>query len=101
VVETSIQAAGLTFGIPIGVFTGGPSHDRPIGVGPAAADLTSTTVLPNATLVLTREMIEKRLGSNAWTTTSFDFKDVPISFSSLPGADRPGEYTMFIQIERQ
>ncbi len=100
-VETSIQAAGLTFGIPVGVFTGGPSHDRPIGVTGASSDPTSSTVLPNATLVLTREMIEKRLGSNTWTTTSFDFRDSPLSFSSLPGSDRPGEYQMFIQIERQ
>ncbi len=100
-VETSIQAAGLTFGIPVGVFTGGPSHDRPIGVTGASSDPTSTTILPNATLVLTREMIEKRLGNNTWTTTSFDFRDSPLSFSSLPGADRPGEYQMFIQIERQ
>jgi hypothetical protein len=101
VVETSIESAGLTFGIPIGVFTGGPNHDRPIGVGGAnAADPTSTTVLPNATLVLTREMIEKRLGSNNWTTTSFDLRDNPFAFSSLPGADRPGEYVLFFQIER-
>ena len=100
-VETSIQAAGLTFGIPVGVFTGGPSHDRPIGVSGASSDPTSSTILPNATLVLTREMIEKRLGSNTWTTTSFDFRDSPLSFSSLPGSDRPGEYQMFIQIERQ
>lgn len=100
-VETSVQAAGLTFGIPLGVFTAGPSHDRPIGVGPASADPTATTILPNATLVLTREIIEKHLGSNSWTAMSFDFKDWPGSFSSLPGADRPGEYQMFIQIERQ
>jgi hypothetical protein len=101
-VETSIQAAGLTFGIPVGVFAStGPTHDRPIGVTGASSDPTSSTILPNATLVLTREMIEKRLGSNTWTTTSFDFRDSPASFSSLPGSDRPGEYTMFIQIERQ
>jgi hypothetical protein len=100
-VETSIRAAGLTFGIPVGVFTGGPSHDRPIGVTGASSDPTSTMILPNATLVLTSEMIEKRLGGNTWTTTSFDFRDSPLSFSSLPGVDRPGEYQMFIQIERQ
>jgi hypothetical protein len=102
-VETSIQAAGLTFGIPVGVFAiTGPSHDRPIGVAAAkSGDPTSTTVLPNATLVLTREMIEKRLGSSAWTTMSFDFRDDPSSFSILPNTDRPGEYQMFIQIERQ
>ena len=87
-VETSIQAAGLTFGIPVGVFTGGPSHDRPIGVTGASSDPTSSTVLPNATLVLTREMIEKRLGSNTWTTTSFDFRDSPLSFSE-PSWFRP------------
>ena len=101
-VETSIQAAGLTFGIPVGVFaSAGPTHDRPIGVASASSDPTSSTILPNATLVLTREMIEKRLGSNAWTTTFFDFRDSPASFSSFPGSDRPGEYQMFIQIERQ
>lgn len=100
-VETSVQAAGLTFGIPLGVFTAGPSHDRPIGVSPASADPTATTILPNANLILTREIIEKHLGSNSWTMMSFDFKDWPGSFSSLPGADRPGEYQMFVQIERQ
>ena len=66
-----------------------------------SSDPSSPTVLPNATLVLTREMIEKRLGTNAWTTISFDFKDAPNVFSNLPGTDRPGEYQMFIQIEKQ
>ena len=28
----SILGGGLTFGIPIGLFMGGPTHDRPIGV---------------------------------------------------------------------
>ncbi len=101
--EELIQASGLTFGIPVGVFAiTGPSYDRPIGVMPANSnDITSSTILPNATLVLTREMIEKRLGSNAWTVINFDFRDLPIVFSNLPNTDRPGGYTMFIQIERQ
>ena len=79
----------------------GLTHDRPLGLTSASSDPTSATILPNATLVLTREMIEKRLGSNAWTMTAFDFKDSSAGFGNLPGSDRPGEYTMFIQIERQ
>jgi hypothetical protein len=81
---------------------GGPSHDRPIGLTDAnPSDPTSSTILPNATLVLTREMIEKRLGSNSWTILPIDFKDTAHGFTNLPGSDRPGEYQMFIQIERQ
>jgi hypothetical protein len=101
--EELVQASGLTFGIPIGVFAiTGPSHDRPIGVAAAnPSDPTSNTVLPNATLVLTREIIEKQLGSSAWTTMTFNFIDDPLAFSQLPNTDRPGQYSMFIQIERQ
>jgi hypothetical protein len=79
----------------------GPSHDRPIGLTDASSDPTSSTILPNATIVLTRELIEKRLGANNWTMLSIDFKDTAHGFTSLPGSDRPGEYMMFIQIERQ
>jgi len=101
--EELIQASGLTFGIPVGIFAiTGPSHDRPIGVSEADKNNpTSNTVLPNATLVLTREIIEKVLGNNNWTTMTFNFQDDPFAFSSLPNTDRPGAYTMFIQIERQ
>ena len=79
----------------------GPSHDRPIGLTDASSDPTSSTILPNATIVLTRELIEKRLGANNWTMLSIDFKDTAHGFTILPGSDRPGEYMMFIQIERQ
>jgi len=79
----------------------GLAHDRPIGLADASSDPTSFTILPNATIVLTRELIEKRLGANNWTMLSIDFKDTAHGFTSLPGSDRPGEYMMFIQIERQ
>ena len=72
-----------------------PNQDRPIGL----ADASSTSiVLPNATLILTREIIEKHLGSNGWMTMAIDFKDTSHGIS---GGDHPGEYTMFLQIERQ
>jgi hypothetical protein len=79
----------------------GPSHDRPIGLADASSDPTSATILPNATIILTRELIEKHLGASNWTLLSIDFKDTAHGFTGLPGSDRPGEYTMFIQIERQ
>lgn len=44
------------------------------------------------------EIIEKHLGSNGWMTMAIDFKDTSHGIS---GGDHPGEYTMFLQIERQ
>jgi len=79
----------------------GLAHDRPIGLTDGSSDPTSSTILPNATIVLTRELIEKRLGANNWTMLSIDFKDTAHGFTALPGSDRPGGYMMFIQIERQ
>jgi hypothetical protein len=72
-----------------------PTHDRPIGL----VDANSTSVVfPNSAVVLTREIIEKRLGNNKWTIVAIDFKDTT---QGLTGGDHPGEYTMFVQIERQ
>ncbi len=88
--------------IPFVELQGGPSHDRPVGLADAnPSDPTSSTILPNTTLVLTREMIEKRLGSGSWMMMPIDLNDTAHSFTGLIGADRPGEYQMFIQIERQ
>lgn len=99
-----IQGAAL--GGPLGISTGlivqaimsaasHPGIDRPFGLVDANA---TTVVLPNATLVLTREMIEKRLGSNNWTMLTINFQDTSRGFT---GGDRPGAYTMFLQIQRQ
>lgn len=71
-----------------------PSHDRPFGL----SDSSNSVVLPNAVLVFTREMIEKRLGNNNWATLAVEFKDTA---RGLSGGERPGDYTMFIQIQRQ
>jgi hypothetical protein len=88
--------------IPFVELQGNPSHDRPIGVADAKnSDPTSSMVLPNTTLVLTREMIEKRLGSGSWMMLPLDLKDTAHGFTHLAGSDQPGEYQMFIQIERQ
>jgi len=87
--------------IPFVELQGNPSHDRPIGVVDAAKDATASMVLPNTTLVLTREMIEKRLGSGNWMMMPLDFNDTAHGFTGLAGSDRPGHYQMFIQIERQ
>jgi len=97
---------GAVLGGPLGLSTGlivssiiaaasHPGNDRPFGL----VDSNSTTVvLPNATLVLTREMIEKRLGSSSWTFITINFNDTT---HGLTGGDRPGAYTMFIEIDRQ
>lgn len=88
--------------IPFVELQGNPSHDRPVGVGDAnPSDPTSSMILPNMTIVLTREIIEKRLGSNSWTMMTIDFKDTTQAFTAMIGSDHRGEYTMFIQIERQ
>jgi hypothetical protein len=88
--------------IPFVELQGNPSHDRPVGVADASAtDPTSSMILPNTTLVLTREMIEKRLGGGSWMMMPLDFNDTAHGFTGLIGSDRPGEYQMFIQIERQ
>ena len=87
--------------VPFVELQGGPSHDRPVGLADAnPSDPTSSTILPNTTLVLTREMIEKRLGTGSWTLMQIDLKDTAHSFTGLIGADRPGDYMMFVQIER-
>ena len=79
----------------------GPTHDRPIGLVDAAVDITAPTILPNTTLVLTREIIEKRLGTGSWALMQIDLNDTSHGFTGLIGSDRPGDYMMFIQIERQ
>jgi hypothetical protein len=78
----------------------GPTHDRPVGLADAAVDITASTILPNTTLVLTREIIEKRLGAGSWTLMTIELNDTSHGFTGLIGADRPGHYQMFIQIER-
>ena len=78
-----------------------PTHDRPYGLADAGTGPTAAVVLPNATIVLTREIIEKALGTRSWTTVVIDLKDTTKSFNALPGSDRPGEYSMFVIIQRQ
>ena len=79
----------------------GPNKDRPIGLADGSSDPSPATIVPDATLVLTREIIEKKLGSGSWTVVSFDFKDTAHSLTGMFGADTKGEYTLFVQIERQ
>ena len=99
-----IQGAAL--GGPLGLSTGlivqaimsaasHPGIDRPFGLVDANA---TTVILPNATLVLTREMIEKSLGNNSWAFVTINFKDTSRGFT---GGDQPGAYTMFIEIDRK
>jgi hypothetical protein len=89
---------GLSTGLIVGAIIAAASHpgiDRPFGLVDSNA---TTVVLPNATLVLTREIIEKRLGSNSWTFLTINFNDTT---RGLTGGDRPGAYTMFVEIDRQ
>ncbi len=79
----------------------GPNKDRPIGLADGSSDPSPATIVPDATLVLTREIIEKRLGNGSWTVVPFDFKDTAHSLTGMFGADTRGEYTLFVQIERQ
>jgi hypothetical protein len=81
----------------------GPNKDRPIGLKDGSSDPNPATIFPNATLVLTREIIEKRLGTSDWAMVAFDFKDTAHSLTGnvIPGGDTKGEYTLFIQIQRQ
>jgi len=79
----------------------GPNKDRPIGLADGSSDPSPATIVPDATLVLTREIIEKRLGNGSWTVVPFDFKDTAHSLTGMFGADTKGEYTLFVQIERQ
>ena len=88
--------------IPFVELQGNPSHDRPIGVVDAVShDATASMVLPNTTLVLTREMIEKRLGSGSWMMMPLDFNDTAHGFTGLAGSDRPGNTRCLFRFERQ
>jgi len=72
-----------------------PGVDRPLGL----VDVSSTSiVLPNTTVVLTREIIERYLGTNSWMTMAVHFKDTT---QGLSGGDHPGDYTMFLEIDRE
>jgi len=104
--NTADIVQGAALGGPLGLSTGlivsgiiaaasHPGIDRPFGL--ADSNLT-TVVLPNTTIVLTREIIEKRLGSNSWALLPVNLID---STRGLTGGDRPGSYLMFVQIERQ
>jgi hypothetical protein len=107
-VSASTSAGETVLGALIGLppipilFFSHPNVDRPLGLTDGSSNISPATILPNATVVLTREIIEKSLGNKALTTMAIDFKDTAQGVSGqFPGMDRPGEYTMFIQIERQ
>jgi len=71
-----------------------PGMDRPLGLADANS---SSIILPNATVVLTREIVEKYMGSKNWMILAIDFKDTSRGIS---GGDHPGDYTMFVEIDR-
>jgi hypothetical protein len=107
-------------GLPVQALTGG-FKDRPIGLVPNGVD---ATVLPNTTIILTREIIEAALSSSHQAVVSpaqgvnvvtpkpgimvFNFMDTfrPNDWSSLGlglGINdvSPGLFTMVLQVERQ
>jgi len=99
--QNSILAA---FGLPPVLTLFSVPQDRPIGLqGTKDANGLDTALLPNTTIVLTREIIEQALQSSSGGGQSalmtITFAD---NFSVSNGVlDLPGTYLMVLEVERQ
>ena len=99
--QTAVLAA---FGLPPVLTLFSAPQDRPIGLrGTKDANGVDTALLPNTTIVLTREIIEQALRSSSGGGQSvlmtITFAD---DFSVSNGVlDLPGTYLMVLEVERQ
>jgi hypothetical protein len=99
--QTAVLAA---FGLPPVLTLFSAPQDRPIGLqGTKDANGVDTALLPNTTVVLTREIIEQALRSSSGGGQSalmtITFAD---NFAVLNGVlDLPGTYLMVLEVERQ
>jgi len=98
--SAAISIVSATFGLPpFEILFYGTGKDRPIGLNDGGSATSTQALLPNTTLVLTREIIENQALRNGQT-----FFTMPIQFTDKANfgmMDSDGSYMMFLQIERQ